>query len=69
VSAELINLRRVRKAKARSTAEKEAAENRRRFGLSKSDRALGAAEKALADRNFEAHRRERVQCPDDVDER
>jgi Domain of unknown function (DUF4169) len=69
VTAELINLRRARKAKARSAAAVEAAENRRRFGLSKSARALNTAEKALADRNFEAHRRDRVQCPDDVDER
>jgi len=69
VTAELINLRRARKAKARSAAAVEAAENRRRFGLSKSARALDAAEKGLADRNFEAHRRDRDQCPDDVDER
>jgi hypothetical protein len=58
VTGDVINLRRVRKAKARSQAAGEAAGNRSRFGRGKSVRVLEAAEQALADRRFEAHRRE-----------
>jgi hypothetical protein len=65
MTAELINLRRARKAKARSAAEVEAAERRQRFGQSKSARARTAAEQALADRRLEAHRRDGTADPDD----
>ena len=58
MTGEVVNLRRARKAKARHLAEAEAANNRSRFGAAKSARALEAAKKALADRQFEAHRRE-----------
>ncbi len=58
MTGEVVNLRRARKAKARHLAEAEAANNRSRFGTAASARALEAAKKALADRHFEAHRRE-----------
>jgi hypothetical protein len=64
VTGDVINLRRVRKAKARSQAAAEAADNRSRFGREKSVRTREAAEKALADRRFEAHRREIPVSPD-----
>lgn len=44
--SEIINLRRARKAKARSAAEAEAAANRTRFGRTKAEKAQGEAERA-----------------------
>ncbi|MGO9004623.1 MAG: DUF4169 family protein [Beijerinckiaceae bacterium] len=69
MTGDVVNLRRVRKAKARRLAEAEAADNRSRFGREKSARALEAANKALVDRHFEAHRRETPGGVDDADGR
>lgn len=69
MTADLINLRRARKAKARSHAEAEAAENRIKFGRQKSQRHCEAATNALIERTFEAHRRETPEGDDDVDGR
>ncbi len=44
--AEIVNLNRVRKAKARDAAETKAAENRAKYGQTKAERTLVAAEKA-----------------------
>lgn len=44
--AEIVNLNRVRKAKARDAAETKAAENRAKYGQTKAERARVAAEKA-----------------------
>jgi len=44
--AEIVNLNRVRKIKARESAEAKAAENRVKYGQSKTERARLAAEKA-----------------------
>jgi hypothetical protein len=44
--AEIVNLNRVRKAKARDAAETKAAENRAKYGQTKAERARLAAEKA-----------------------
>lgn len=55
--AEIINLRRARKKKAREDAAKIAAENRARHGRSKAERARDAAEAARAERSLEGHRR------------
>lgn len=63
----VINLRRARKAKARTAADTRAAENRQRFGVPKSERAKEAAVQALDLRRLEAHRRETevdTDCPD-----
>jgi hypothetical protein len=54
--AEIINLRRFRKDKGRSIKEKEADENRRRFGLPKSERERTKAEKDLTARRLDAHK-------------
>jgi hypothetical protein len=73
MTADVVNLRRVRKAKVRNAAAATAAENRHRFGVAKPVREREAAEQALADRHFEAHRRDVApnvaQRPDDVDGR
>lgn len=44
--AEIVNLNRTRKAKAREAAEALAAENRAKYGQTKAERARVAAEKA-----------------------
>jgi len=44
--AEIVNLNRARKVKAREAAEAQAAENRVKYGQSKTERARLAAEKA-----------------------
>ena len=56
--AEIVNLRKARKAKARAEKDAQAAENRIKFGRSKVERDLGAASRRLAERKLEAHRRD-----------
>jgi hypothetical protein len=55
--AEIVNMRRARKAKARVEKDKTATENRIRFGQTKADRERDAAEKLLAQRQFDGHKR------------
>lgn len=61
--AEIINLRRARKAKAREAADATASANRRKFGETRAERERQAAEAALRARQLEGHRREE---PDDA---
>lgn len=61
--AEIINLRRARKAKERVVADVRAAENRQRFGRPKAERQRTEAESEIAARRLEAHRRD---VPDDA---
>jgi hypothetical protein len=56
--ADIVNLRKARKAKARVEKEAQAAENRIKFGRSKAERDLGAASRRLAERKLEGHRRD-----------
>jgi len=58
VTAEVVNLRRARKAKARAEAETQAAANRAAFGRTKSEKTLRDAQDALALRRHEGHRRD-----------
>ena len=58
MAAEIINLRRARKAKARTAREKEAEANRLAFGRTKAERAATEAERDRAERGIEGHRRE-----------
>jgi hypothetical protein len=58
MSAEIINLRRARKTKARSEREKQAADNRIAFGRTKAEKTLTEAERRRAERSIEGHRRE-----------
>jgi hypothetical protein len=54
--AEIVNLRRARKARDRASAEAQAEQNRIAFGRTKAERKLTEAEKALAERCLEGHR-------------
>ena len=56
--AEIINLRKARKAKARAEKEADAAANREKFGQSKEERSQSEAAKDLLDRKLDAHRRD-----------
>ncbi|MDB5470871.1 MAG: hypothetical protein JWR84_2431 [Caulobacter sp.] len=51
--ADVINLNKARKAKARTTGKQSAAENRAKFGRAGADRSLEAARKAKADQTLD----------------
>lgn len=55
MAAEIINLRKARKAKARVEADTRAAENRVRFGRSKAEREAREADDRLQARRLDAH--------------
>ncbi|UJQ94979.1 DUF4169 family protein [Mariluticola halotolerans] len=55
--AEIVNLRTVRKRKARAAEEDKAAENRVRFGKTKAERQKDEAGKALDARRLDGHKR------------
>lgn len=55
--AEIINLRMARKHKARAEKEAQAEQNRIAFGRTKAEKQQTAAEKALADKRIDGHRR------------
>ena len=61
---EIINLRQARKAKSRSDKDAKAAQNRVEFGRTKVERKLIEAERELAARRIEGHRRDK---PDNDD--
>jgi hypothetical protein len=54
--AEIVNLRRVRKAKARGEKERQAAQNRAAFGRTKAERLQSQAEEARLRAQVEGHR-------------
>lgn len=56
--AEIVNLRRARKQKARTEAETEAASNRLAHGQSKAARNLADAQLEAARRNLDGHKRD-----------
>ena len=56
--AEIVNLNRARKAKARADKDAKAAENRVVFGRTKAEKQKAAAEKRIADKIVDAHKRE-----------
>jgi primase-polymerase (primpol)-like protein len=58
MTADIVNLRRARKSKARTEREKQAADNRLAFGRSKSEKTLAKSERDLALKAIEGHRRE-----------
>lgn len=57
--AEVVNLRKARKAKARADKDAQAAENRIKFGRSKTERVMDEVRERLAQRQLEAHRLEK----------
>lgn len=56
MSGEVVNLRRVRKTKARTDQADKAAENRVRFGRTLGDRQMQAESEAKALRHLDGHR-------------
>jgi len=58
MTAEIVNLRRIRKAKGRAEREKLAAEHRAAFGRTKHQKELAKSENARAEKAIEAHRRD-----------
>lgn len=57
MAAEIVNLRKARKARDRVVKEKRAEENRVKFGRTKAERAQAKAESEIALRRLDAHRR------------
>lgn len=56
--ADIINLRQVRKQKARAAKEAKASENRAAFGRSKADKSRTEAEADLTLRRLDSHKRD-----------
>lgn len=56
--AEIVNLRQVRKRKAKAEQDAVAEENRRKFGQTKAERNRLAAEAKLAEKHIDGHRRD-----------
>jgi hypothetical protein len=56
--AEIINLKNVRKQKARAAKEVQAAQNRVLFGQTKAEKLRQASEKALADKHIDGHKKD-----------
>ena len=56
--ADIINLRTVRKQKARVDKDAQAQQNRVLFGRTKAEKLKQAAEKALADKHIDGHKKE-----------
>ena len=56
--AEILNLNRARKAKAKTDAQTRAAENRAKFGRAKADKALEAARADKLKRDLDGAKRE-----------
>ena len=57
MAADIVNLRRARRAKARAERERITAENRRAFGRTRAERQAEAAERRRAERHVDGHRR------------
>ncbi|MFC7053749.1 DUF4169 family protein [Hansschlegelia quercus] len=55
---EIVNLRRARKERVRAASEKQAADNRLAFGVSKKDKRAEAARRALEERRLDGHCRD-----------
>jgi hypothetical protein len=65
MTAEIINLRKARKARQRLQAQDRAAENRAKFGRMKAERKAGDARRDLAERRLDgAHRQSDGDEPD-----
>jgi len=56
--AEIVNLNRARKDKAKADKDAKAAQNRVVFGRTKAEKQKAAAEKRIADRIIDAHKRD-----------
>jgi hypothetical protein len=56
--AEIVNLRQARKQKARAEKEARASDNRIQFGRTKAEKKLTKAERDMAARRLDAHKRD-----------
>jgi hypothetical protein len=56
--ADIVSLSKARKARARADKDAKAAENRVVFGRTKAEKQKAAAEKRIADKIIDAHKRE-----------
>jgi hypothetical protein len=56
--AEVINLRQARKHKARAEKDATSEQNRKKFGRTKAQKQVEAAEKARAEKHIEGHKRD-----------
>jgi hypothetical protein len=54
--ADIVNLNKARKAKAKAASEKKASDNRLKFGMSKSEKKKIADEKSQLERHIAGHR-------------
>lgn len=61
--AEIINLRQARKQKARAEKEARADQNRIAFGRTKAEKELTKAERTIAQRRLDAHKRDDNETP------
>ncbi len=59
MAAEVVNLRRARKAKTREDKERAAEANRAQFGLTKAEKAKQTAERRRAASALDSHRRDK----------
>ena len=58
MTGDILNLRRFKKNRVRDERDLKAAENRIKFGVSKAKKQLTAAEKALAEKSLDGHKRD-----------
>ncbi|MES0811194.1 DUF4169 family protein [Roseibium sp. SCPC15] len=65
MSAEIINLRQVRKQKKRQDKDKAAEDNRRKFGRTKAEREAARRRRDELESHVDGHRREPHDRPDD----
>jgi hypothetical protein len=56
--ADVVNLNKARKARAKAAVKAQAVENRSKFGLTKTDKATAEAQKRLAEKRLDGHERE-----------
>lgn len=68
MTAEIVNLNKVRKARERASREREAEENRMQFGQSKSERNLFDAQNQKSQMDLDRARRHNKQLIDDGDD-
>jgi len=66
MSGDVVNLRQFRKQKARNEAEREAADNRVKFGRKKSEKQITERERARDEARLEGHRRDPQEGGDDT---
>lgn len=67
MSAEIVNLRQVRKQKKRTDREKQAEDNRRKFGRTKAEREAARRRREDLEKQVDGHRLSSSDAPADTD--